>query len=152
MPSLVGSEMCIRDRGCVIAGKVNASGIRKTILLAPPREFGTSKMMDRYNQNPLTKIGDDGTYYLPRSDGSTTIVSKDFQEEVLSIIDLPKLYNSISSEEVFLIAAAEDNVLAEFNWNEENIPNIQVTEISGDHSFSGENRDALLNTLQSLIV
>jgi len=144
-------DILAHSLGSVITGLVNDPSIRKTVLLAPPREFGTSKMMERYKANPLTREDPDGTAYLPRTNGSTTIVPAEFFREQKTLPPLPELYNSLRSAKNYILPAMQDDVLAEIDWKKENIPNIKLIELPGDHNFTGDDRPKLLETLREIL-
>lgn len=135
--------------GCVVAALARPSGVRRTILLAPPLEL-VSSSLQRFAARPGSVIDPDGLSRLARRDGSFTLVPAAFWKERESI-DPVALFNAFSEvSELVIILANQDDVVSTEKKSLLS-PRIRVIGIDGDHDFRSESRARLIETLTKIL-
>src|SRR6266567_2438699 len=67
-------DLICHSQGCIAAANAKPAGIRKTIFTAPPPDADIESKIKRWRTRYGTKFTTEGTSYLERKDGSTTIV------------------------------------------------------------------------------
>ena len=134
--------------GSVVAGLVDLSRVDRVILPAPP-----VKMHIRTEQwlrdRPGSHFQDDGTFVLPRSDGTTSYLPPEYIASFGS--DKPmELYQKIANKKpTVIIRAIKDEVIGLTNVNE--IDRVQHIDIDTDHNFTGTGRPLLIATLRTVL-
>lgn len=133
------------SQGCIIPCLLRSIKLQKAILLAPPLRVG-SKM--RANQKAQFEA--DGSIRIPRKDGTTTIVTKAFIEE-LDDASPEGLYKDLASRvDTTIIVANQDEILKYNDFSSmDNL--VSIIMIDGDHNFTGDNREGLIKTLSRLL-
>lgn len=133
------------SQGCIIPCLVTGIRLNKAILLAPPKHVGSN--MSR-NQN--VKQTSDGSIRIPRKDGTTTIVTKAFIEELDDTNPLA-LYRYLAAHlPVKIIIAGQDEILKDFDLSELS-DGAEVISIDGDHNFTAQYRKGLIKALSEYI-
>jgi len=145
-----GDEITLlcHSMGSVIAGMVDLTKVNKIILLAPPE-----KMYNRLKQwlkiRPGSHFQDDGTFVLPRSDGSTSYLPPEYIKS-LEDKDPMELYQKIANTKpTVIVRATNDEVIGLTNMAQ--IKNAQHVDIEADHNFAGAARQRLLTTLDPIL-
>lgn len=127
-------DLVCHSQGCIVAAIANASGIRKTIFTAPPPDADVEEKIKRWRVRYGTQFTTDGTSYLERKDGSTTIVSPEYWTS-LHDLDAQQLYNTLAtSTKLVVITATEDEVLGEVIFDKL-LPNTKIITMTTDHNF-----------------
>lgn len=133
------------SQGCIIAGMINLDNVERVILLAPPEKMSMQRVLDKLMRKPGAEINLDGMSKLPRSDGTTTLISREYIESVSNINPL-KIYQTIADTvDTTIVRCTEDEVLGLTEVNE--IKNATHIDIDADHDFTGTGRTKLLNML-----
>lgn len=145
-------DLVCHSQGCVVAGLADLSGVRKTILLAPPTRFlGSEEKLRQMSEREGTVIKD-GVVSYPRRDGSTTIIKQDYWQSRDEISDPIALYNHLSEDtEVTIIEALNDEVLGESDYSSLSDAAAHIRQ-NANHDFTNEARSALLNTIGQVLV
>lgn len=139
-------DLICHSQGCLVAAIANVSGVRKTIFTAPPPDANIEDKIRRWQVRYGTKFTTEGTSYLERKDGSTTIVPPEYWAS-LKNLDAQELYNTlVASTELVVITATEDEVLGNVVLSGLN-PEIKVIEMATGHNFEGEARAKLVNII-----
>lgn len=127
--------------GCLITGMAQLKGIEKTLLLAAPIVPPYIRMKKYFSRRPETIINEEGLSKIKRSDGSYTLIEKEFWEDMKKVNPVD-LYTKISeSSQTTFIRAKQDQVIDEENYDSiKNISKIKFIEIDGNHDFEGEAR------------
>lgn len=142
--SLIG-----HSAGCVVIGLTDPKEISKIILLAPPVESLHINLEKQFNIRKGAILNKNNQSYLPRTDGSTSIIPAEFWSEILTLKPL-ELFNKFSKlRDVTVIRALEDEIINDSYELIKNIPAINYLELHGDHNFSNSARLELLETLSS---
>jgi surfactin synthase thioesterase subunit len=142
-------DIIAHSLGSVVAALAQSSGVRKTILLAPPLELASSSLQ-RFAGRPGSIIDPDGLSRLARRDGSFTLVPAAFWKE-REAIDPVRVYNSFSEKtELTVVLANQDDVVSAERMSSLS-PKIRVIGIDGDHDFRNESRAVLVETLRQLL-
>ena len=141
-------DLICHSQGSLVAALAKPTGIRKTILLAPP--FGmNSRMLATFANRPGSKIDMEGTSRLVRRDGSITLVPAEFWKERESIRPI-EIYNALAQEtELVIIQANQDEVLEETDLSNLD-PKIRIIKLDADHNFTDQARKPLLDTLKKI--
>jgi hypothetical protein len=133
------------SQGCIIPCLIDDLKINSAILLAPPKVVGSN--MSRNQSESGSK---DGSIRIPRKDGTTTIVTKAFIDE-LDKTNPPQLYRKLASQmPTTIVVADQDEILKDRDLSE--LSDVaKVITISGDHNFNGQYRKGLLETLYNIL-
>lgn len=138
------------SQGCIVAGMVNLENVKKVILLAPPEKMSMQRVLDKLMKKPGAEIDLDGMSKLPRSDGTTTLISREYIESVSNINPL-EIYQAIADTvATTIVRCTEDEVLGLTEVNR--IKNATHVDIDTDHDFTGTGRARLLDVLYSELV
>lgn len=144
-------DLVCHSQGCVVAGLADLSGVRKTILLAPPTRFlGSEEKLKQMSEREGTVI-EDGVVSYPRRDGSTTIIKQDYWQSRDKITDPIALYNELSKNtETIIVNALNDEVLGETDYS---TLSEKVTLIGqeANHDFTGEARANLVKNVRDIV-
>ncbi|MDA1038259.1 MAG: hypothetical protein O2877_01050 [bacterium] len=144
-------DLICHSQGSRIAAIARPSGIRKTIMIAPPTDSGIERTLARYLDNPEAEIDLVGVSKLPRTDGSTTFVPAAYWDERRKQDQPIDNYNKLSSvTELVLINGNQDVVLGETSFDDLG-EGIKIINLEGDHDFTGEDRVVLLETINWLL-
>ncbi len=134
------------SQGCMVAGLASLNNVSKVILLAPPSKMDVAKMLRLFGFREGSVVNRNGVSRLARSDGSYTLVPKEYFDFIDTVNPL-SVYQKIGEKfESVILKAHDDEILGETNFDGTGIP---VLIIDGDHNFSGKYRKGLLETLQS---
>lgn len=135
------------SQGCLVAAIANVSGVRKTIFTAPPSDADLEDKIKRWPVRPGTQFTTEGTSYLERKDGSTTIVPPEYWISLRNL-NAQKLYNTLAeTTDLTIITAMQDEVLGEVAWDELT-PNIKVIEMATGHNFEGESWQQFIEAIE----
>lgn len=133
------------SQGCITAGMVSLDNVRRVILLAPPEKMSMQRVMDKLMRKPGAEVNLSGVSKLPRSDGTTTLISREYIESVSNINPL-EIYQTIANEvATTIVRCTEDEVLGLTEVNK--IKNATHIDIEADHDFTGTGRAKLLGFL-----
>jgi pimeloyl-ACP methyl ester carboxylesterase len=137
------------SQGSIIAGLVSLSKVSKVILLAPPVTSSMQRVIDKIAKRPGAEFNREGTSKLPRTDGTTTLLSKEYIESLDSVNPL-ELYQKIANDKpTTIIRATEDQVLGMTNVDE--VGAATLIDIPADHDFTGDSRHELIEVLQKVL-
>jgi hypothetical protein len=133
------------SQGCIIPCLVPHIKLNKAILLAPPKVVGSNM-----SRNQSVKPTTDGSIRIPRKDGTTTIVTKAFIEE-LDDTNPPALYRHLAAQmPVKIVIAKKDEILKDSDLS--GLSDVaEVIGIDGDHNFTGQDRKGLIKALTKYI-
>ena len=102
------------------------------------------------SSNKKVEKTDQGDFRIPRKDGTTTVVTKEFVEE-LDRTHPVELYTELATHTVTsIISAKQDEILRDSDFSSL-ADKLTIYEIDGDHNFTGTDRDGLLVLLKSLL-
>lgn len=143
-------DIVAHSQGCIVAAMANPRNVRRTIFLAPPAQFLGMDKKSVYALRPETRTDDEGTLYMPRRDGSTTIIKEDYwkSREGIKPIELYNAYSHLGG--MTIIKALQDEVLEDNNFtglSEE----ISLIEVEANHDFTGDSRPSLLSLVSDLL-
>jgi len=135
------------SQGCIVAGMVNLENFKKVILLAPPEKMSMQRVMDKLMKKPGAEINLDGVSKLPRSDGTTTLISREYIESVSNVNPM-EIYQTIADTvSTTIVRCTEDEVLGLTDVDK--IKNATHIDIVADHDFTGASRVRLLDVLSN---
>ena len=102
------------------------------------------------SSNKKVEKTDQGDFRIPRKDGTTTVVTKEFVEE-LDRTHPVELYTELATHTVTcIISAKQDEILRDSDFSSL-ADKLTIYEIDGDHNFTGKDREGLLVLLKSLL-
>lgn len=143
-------DLVCHSQGCAIAAFVHPDGIRKILLLTPPFDMTLEQILRRYENNPDARIDLKGVSEIPPIEGYHRFVPAEYWAE-RKAIDMFSLYNQLAEKsEVVVITANQDQVLPSINLQELR-QEIAVLNLDGDHDFSDDAREALLDAVKELL-
>jgi hypothetical protein len=133
------------SQGCIIPCLIKDIKIERAVLLAPPKILGSNM---RRNKNAVKT--EQGEFRIPRKDGTTTIVTKEFVEELDKTFPLELYSNLSNSTNSFAVIAKQDEIIRDTDLSAL-ADKVKIYEIDGDHSFTGKNRKGLMETLSKIL-
>lgn len=134
------------SQGCFVAAIAQPKGIRKAIFTAPPPDADIEDKIRRWKVRYGTQFTTEGTSYLERKDGSTTIVPREYWTS-LKNLNAQELYSTFAESTNFtIITATQDEVLGEVVFGKLS-SKIKVIEIATGHNFEGEGRQKLVDVI-----
>ncbi len=138
--------------GCLIVGLARIKNLNKVLLLSGPPSSPYSGIKKYFSNRSGTKIDENGTSILKRSDGSLTYIKKNFWKEMKSV-NPPKLYSHLAkNSEVIFIRALSDQVITETEFSKiSKNSKIKLIEIDGNHNFEGKARRELTNLISKYL-
>lgn len=137
------------SQGCVVAGLADLTRVSKVILLAPPVNESMQGLIDRIVARPGAKYDPEGMSILPRSDGTTSYLPKEYIHS--RQIQKPlKLYQKIAdTKPTVIIRATDDEIIGLTNVDQ--INGAELIDIAADHNFRGESRIRLIDVLKKVL-
>jgi hypothetical protein len=142
-------DLICHSQGALVAGIAQPKGIRKTVFLAPLLE-NTERMIEMFRARPGTEINMKGNSYLTRSDGSRTVVPKEYWTDYMDTAPIP-LYNLLADNTELTIVIANQDEILEPSDTQDLRPKIKVIEMDGSHNFPGEARVRLTSLLKETL-
>lgn len=143
-----GATLICHSQGCIVAAMANLDKIGQIIFLAPPPEISVERFMKKFGTREGSVMNPDGLSSIPRSDGSTTYITKEYIDSIKSI-DVPNLYKKVTqSHKLTIIRATKDNILGETNFDY--LENVDIIDIAADHDFT-EAREELTQKVKGTI-
>jgi pimeloyl-ACP methyl ester carboxylesterase len=143
-------DIVAHSQGCVVAALAHPDGIRKVVFLAPPAQFLGLEKREIYAMRPGTRTEEDGTIYMPRRDGSTTIIKEDYWKSREGVVPI-ELYNQLTEQtNLTIITATKDEILTNPDFTGLSTK-VKLIKQEADHDFTGDYRPQLLETLQSVL-
>ncbi len=138
------------SQGCLVIGIAKPNGIRKTIFVVPSLDKDIEHTINMFKERPGTEINLSGISKLARNDGTVTLVPSEFWVERKQSDPIP-LYNELSYKtDLIIINAKQDEILGHSNI--EGLDNrIKIMDIDGNHQFSGESRQVLIDKIKILL-
>jgi len=146
--NLLGHSM-----GGIIIGLLSPENITKTILVASPTFSPYKRMKKYFSKREGTIIDENGESRIARSDGSVSILNKEFWTEMKEVDPL-SLYKALSSKtNMTYVRALEDHVVTDGDYvSLKDDIDIDYIEIHGDHDFTGKDRENWLHKMIELIL
>jgi pimeloyl-ACP methyl ester carboxylesterase len=144
-------DLICHSQGCIVAALACPSGVRKTILAAPPAAFSDTenKIKEICIKYGIIFTKQDAVR-LPRKDGSTTVVPPEYWR-VRDGLDAQEMYGKLAERtELTIITATQDEVLGEVNFDRLSSA-IRLVEMPTGHNFEGEARGKLCAAIAELI-
>lgn len=136
------------SQGCITASLTDLDGVERVIFLAPPAELNIETFMRTFDR-PGACIDLAGSSSIPRRDGTTTFVHKDYIDNISSI-DIPQLYMQLANRvELIIIRATNDEILGKTQFNY--LDGVQIIDMPASHDFTGEFRLALIDNLRKIL-
>lgn len=119
--------------------KMDPAGLPKVILVNTPGMDFKNEIQGYFKSQQETPIDENGIWYLPRKDGTTTYVSENFWNSIKADEELANINNIVNRFKTIFIRASEDDVISE-NTGEtyKDVGFAKIHEIHGNHSFGKE--------------
>lgn len=144
-----GATLICHSQGCIVASLANLDKIGRVIFLAPPPEISIERFMQKFGRREGSVMNPDGISSIPRSDGSTTYIPKEYIDSIKSI-DVPSLYKKVAqNHKLTIVRATNDNILGETSFDY--LENVKIIDIAADHDFTGEARSELVNSVKKIL-
>jgi len=135
--------------GCVVTGLANLSRVSKVVLLTPPVRISKQRIVELLQKREGSQVNLGGVSILPRSDGSTTYVPKEFIDSVENV-DSIELYQKIANTKpTVIIRALQDELIG--LTNVDGVKNAQLIDVDTNHNFTNDYRQTLIETLQQVL-
>ena len=139
------------SQGCVAAGLLrNYTHLRQAILLAPPGGVSSVNIKERWGKRLGATLDDDGIMYVPRKDGSTTLIPHAFVESLYTINPLEE-YDCLANHiPTTIVVAKEDEMLHPIDFSSL-MSNPTIITIDADHNFNDKGRLGLISILKDIV-
>lgn len=149
-PGVEGVSIVAHSRGCIDAAVADMYPLNSVVMLAPPLWGGFARFYFT-NRPGVVKRGDD--WYVPRSDGTTSIMPERIFDEYDTLRLDDVILNYAERQPLRVIVAGADGVLGQQDFGRLlTAPNIKVVTIPGaSHDFEGDARSVLLQKLGDYI-
>lgn len=146
-----GGEIVLlcHSQGSVIAGLVDLTKVSKVVLLAPPVRMSMQNLIRRMQSREGSVIRPDGVSVLPRSDGTTSYLPKEYLQSLENRNPIELYQQVANAKPTSIVRATEDEVIGLTNINE--IENAKHIDIAADHNFTGNMRVRLIETLRGIL-
>ena len=129
-----------------MAGLVDLQKVSRVILLAPPVATGMWRVLDKIAKRPGAVFNPDGDSKLPRADGTTTYLRKDYVES-LDTVEPLELYQKVAhTKPTLIVRATNDEVLG--MTHADDVEDATHIDIAADHNFTGESRRELVGIIR----
>lgn len=136
------------SQGCITASLADLGDVKRVIFLAPPGELNIERFM-RIFDRPGAHINLSGSSSIPRRDGTTTFVNKDYVDSISSV-NIPELYTQLAGKvELIIIRAMNDEILGETQFDY--LKKVRIINMSASHDFTGEQRKTLINNIKGIV-
>lgn len=144
-------DIIAHSQGCVVAALAKPHNVRNIICLAPPDSLSVDRMVAVFGSRPGSQIDLEGESRIPRRDGTTTIVTKQYWQSIK--LDVIKLYNQLPNlvEKVQFYIATDDEVLGMTNFDKTD-ENIELIQVLGNHDFTGEARTKITKLIKEALM
>lgn len=139
------------SQGTVAIGLARPEGVRKTLLLAPPATLNLEVMKEVFLSRPGAQTDFNGISYVPRRDGSTSLITPEYWEDLKQLNPIELFNNLPHDTEVSIINANQDEIILRADFSQL-LPSIKVTGIDADHDFTGPARPQLIQAISSELV
>ena len=145
-------DLVAHSQGCTITALTVIPGIRRAILISPPIEVSKLNTIKRTKSRPGAHIDLEGISRLPRTDGSVTIVPAAYWKERVSMDPKP-LYKRLARDvEATVIRAESDQIVGNAPFDFLDDEEARIISLPGDHDFSGDDREGLVETVVNLLL
>lgn len=139
-------DLICHSQGCVVAASLKPQGIRKIIFTAPPAELTVNDMRRIFGSRPGSHIDISDTSTLNRRDDSTTIVPKEYWDDIQNIQPIG-LYNELAKQtRLTFINARQDEVIGNLDFSKLS-SQAKVIELDANHDFTNEARSKLIDAI-----
>ena len=149
-PGVERIGLVAHSRGCIIAALASITSLSAVILLAPPLVDGHARRYFTTKPGTVRK-GDD--WYVPRSDGTTTIISEGVFQEFEDVQREEVVLSYVAKQPACLIVAGADKILDDQDYASfEHNPNVSLAAIPGaSHDFDGASRQELIRLVNNYL-
>lgn len=138
-----------QSQGATIISLCNTSKIKKIIMISPFYHTNKEDIEISYNQRVWMLLDFDNISYRPRTDRTTTIITPQYRQERFNT-DIVKLYNKKALENDLTIFYWLQDQAMKFEQYDK-IKNIFLMNMDGDHDFSKQYRQALIDKIKNII-
>lgn len=136
-------DIIAHSQGCLVAALAKPEGVRRSLFLAPPSKIDGGRLIKLFSERPGSNINLEGISTLQRRDGTTTIVPSQYWHSVKNLNPI-KIYNRFCEmTDMIIIEASDDDVLGISDFDEAD-SKIKLEILAGDHDFTGEDRQGLV--------
>ena len=112
---------------------MRTAAMSAVVLLAPPVVASMQRVIEKIAKRPGAELNPEGTSKLPRTDGTTTLLPKEYIES-LDAVDPLELYKKIANDkQTIIIRATEDQVLGMTSIDE--VGAATLIDIPADHEL-----------------
>ncbi|MCF7833739.1 MAG: NUDIX domain-containing protein [Candidatus Pacebacteria bacterium] len=138
------------SQGCLAVSLAKPQGIHRTIFVAPSLDTDIEHTIEMFKERAGTEINLSGISRLARKDGTVTLVPALFWVERKQS-DPISLYNELSNKtDLIIINAKQDEIFGHTNTQGLD-KKIEIINIDGNHQFSGESRQVLIDKIKILL-
>jgi hypothetical protein len=147
----ITADIVAHSQGCIVAALAKPQNVRKILYLAPPDNVEVDRLINFFGSRDGSDINTEGQSRIPRRVGSTTIIPAAYWQS-LNGLDVIRLYNRLPDlAQVKFLIANEDEVLGMTNFDKTD-ERIDLVQLSGNHDFSDEDRQQLVNFVRNELV
>lgn len=146
-----------QSMGCFITALLNPKGVKKTILMGIPNsniEYIIDTLAKRISSRPGGVVNFNGLSTVPRSSGEVQTFGPSFWKVLKEFDPMQSVGNLAKNTDLLIIHPLQDDVVGpEYQKEYDNIPNIKIEWINGDHSFKKrEDRKVLIEKIKQFFL
>ncbi|MCB9823239.1 alpha/beta fold hydrolase [Candidatus Nomurabacteria bacterium] len=135
--------------GCIVASIAKLSVDGNVILLTPPDNFGGDHL-ESYFRNYKGAVQKGKILTVPRKDGTISHIPVSFFKELAEIDPIGSILDYAQTKILHIIQTTRDELIGTTDYSKlSKLTNI--TKVSSDHNFTGENRDNLIKTISDIL-
>lgn len=143
-------NLLTHSMGAIVVAHAKLTHIKKILMLAPPPRSPIDNFVELFRNRPGTELRFDKKSKLKRSWGAYTFIEPEFWID-LKKFNIEEMYKSLAKQtKLTIIRAKNDQVITDSYEQLENHPDIKLITLPGDHDFSGEAREGLLEQIESI--
>lgn len=142
-------DIVAHSQGCVVAALAKPQKVRRILCLAPPDNMDTERLIHIFGSRKGGVINLDGESRIPRRDGTTTIVPKQYWQSIQ--VNVKRLYNHLPNlAEVKFYIANHDEVLGTTDFDAVD-QRIELVKVPGNHDFTDEARSEIIKIVKEAL-
>lgn len=146
-----GIHIVAHSMGGMVTALAGETDLGQVILLAPPTRSGGDSTRRYFMAYEGAKL-EDRTLTVPRKDGTTTVISLDYFDDMERYNPAQLIMDYAATKPLSVVEALEEDVIRHADYSVfEAKPGVDLQAIHGDHNFTGDDRDGLLELVDELL-
>lgn len=143
-------DLICHSQGCLVAALAQPTNVRRVIFLAPATPTNSDRFAQLFTNRPESVYRTDGDSILQRSDGSQTIVPKEYWASLDRVGDVIRHYSALAQRcELHIVLAGSDEIVQTDCFD--TLPATSIRSIEGaNHNFTDQYRPEVVNAVAQI--